>query len=234
MSRGPSSMPSSSAATPAAMIRKVGYAQEVEPPRPASRVLEPLVEEVEHLVRPSGAAAPVSASTTRSSFIPRLPFTSTTSPARSCGLSHASSGSTSVKWRGRVLQLLRRLDVGRFVRGAEEGDQLRPAPPPSRPAAGARPLSAAPSSSMSPSTATARPLGRQARSVVERGGHRGGVGVVAVVEHRDAVEPRRPVAGGARAACAASRPAHALVGASSPARAPARRRRSRSARCARR
>ncbi len=76
-----------------------GVAEEVEEPLRLG-VLEQPVEEEEHCWSrqcPPEVATPVSFSTTRSSRMPRLPFTRTTSPGRSLGPSQSQSGSTSRK-----------------------------------------------------------------------------------------------------------------------------------------
>ena len=163
MSCGPTSMPDQQRRHARGDDAEGRVAQEVEEPLRLG-VLEQLVEEEEHVgVRqcPRKPPLPVSASTTRSSRMPRLPFTRTTSPGRSCGRSQSSSGSTSRKCAGSTPGSRRAVQPALRAR-AEEGHQRRPPAHAARPARRAPPARPGPSSSMSPSTATARPPGGRA------------------------------------------------------------------------
>src|SRR5205814_2438703 len=130
-------------------------AQHVEE-REAIRVLEE--EVVEHQAPPALA----SASLMRSIFIPRDPFTSTTSSGRtrSCTSFTASAGSSVDSIDSAASPASSAPSPSALARFPKQTRSERPAPAAKRPTSRCRSSSVWPSSSMSPSTAMARPLPR--------------------------------------------------------------------------
>ena len=154
MSRGPSTMPRPERRHAGGDDAKGRVAQEVEVPRRTRGQAS--------ATRRAGTACqwrlqtsrPASASTTRSSRMPRLALTSTTSPGRSRGLSQPISATGSSKCAAASRSCTWARSKATTDRGPKKAARVARAPAASPNARWAA-VSSSPSSSMSPSTATA-------------------------------------------------------------------------------